>query len=202
MFDVTIVNIISNIWPMVVIITVILTSIRITQIMINKEKIILYKELLKFGFIVYIISLFYVVTFQDIIFGTSNFIPFKEVFRYEILSKLFFKNVIGNVIMFIPYGFFISYFLNLNKKKYVFYLCLIVSLTIEVTQLLIGRVFDVDDIMLNILGGFIGYFIYDIINNIKDNLPKIFKKDSLYNFISIVILFGIIFYVSHLLGGI
>lgn len=38
------------------------------------------------------------------------------------------------------------------------------SVTVETTQLLIGRVFDIDDIILNIIGGIVGYGIYRLID--------------------------------------
>lgn len=199
MFEVTIVNILSNIWPMVVIFTVILASFRITYIIKYEEKFILYKEVLKLGFIIYVMSLFYVVTFQDVSWSTSNFIPFKEMFRYEIGSTMFLKNVIGNMIMFMPYGFFISYFLKAEKKSTIICLSIIVSLTIEVTQLMIGRVFDVDDIMLNILGGLIGLYIYKFIYMVKRHLPEVLKKNIVYNIIVIGILILVFWYLYQIM---
>ena len=181
MWETTLRNIIYNIWPMILIVTVILVSLRIAKYNQTKEKIVLYEELLKYSFVIYIISLFYVVTFQDVSWSSSNFIPFKEMFRYRIFSKLFFKNVVGNMLMFLPYGFFVSYFLKLNKSKIIFILSFIVSLTIETTQLIIGRVFDVDDIMLNIVGGLLGYFIYRVLHHMKDKLPPLLKNNYFYN---------------------
>ena len=40
---------------------------------------------------------------------------------------------------------------------------LIASTTIEYIQLVIGRVFDVDDIILNLGGALIGYIVYRVI---------------------------------------
>lgn len=200
MFNITIKNILFNIWPMIVIMTVILSSVRITSIIKNKEKFILYDELLKLGFLIYIISLFYVVTFQDVSWSTSNFIPFKEMFRYRIFSTMFFKNVIGNMIMFMPYGFFISYILKLDKKKIVFILSILVSLTIETTQLVIGRVFDVDDIILNVLGGLIGYFIYRLITKIQSHLPSFLKNNCFYNIIVSGLVILILVYIYRIVG--
>ena len=200
MFNITIKNILFNIWPMIVIMTVILSSVRITSIIKNKEKFILYDELLKLGFLIYIISLFYVVTFQDVSWSTSNFIPFKEMFRYRLFSSMFFKNVIGNMIMFMPYGFFISYILKLDKKKIVFTLSILVSLTIETTQLVIGRVIDVDDIILNVLGGLIGYFIYRLITKIQSHLPSFLKNNCFYNIIVSGLVILILVYIYRIVG--
>ena len=201
MFDVTIKNILANIWPMVLIMTVILSSLRISYLIKTKEKFHLYSEIFKLGFIIYIIGLFYVVTFQDVSWSTSNFIPFKEILRYDLFSSMFFRNVIGNTIMFIPYGFFISYFLRIDKKKLVFVLSLITSLTIEITQLIIGRVFDVDDILLNLLGGFLGFYIYRLLMRIKDRLPRFLTNEICYNIVVIIITGVICCYVYYILGG-
>ena len=132
--------------------------------------------------------LFYVVTFQDVSWSTSNFIPFKEINRYQFGSHLFLKNVLGNMIMFIPYGFFVAYFLKLEKLSTSLFMTLITSLTIEITQLIIGRVFDVDDILLNILGGIVGFSLYFILYKIKSKLPPLLKKPIIYNIIMIILM--------------
>ena len=189
MFSNSIKEILLDIWPSLIICFIIITSLRITYLIKYKVKFIFYKEILMLGFIMYVIALFEVVTFQDVSWSSSNFIPFKEMLRYEFGTKLFFKNVVGNMIMFIPFGFFISYFLKLKKIYSVFILTLLTSITIETTQLLIGRVFDIDDIFLNIIGGLFGYFIFRIIYKIK-----FLKKESIYNIIISVILILIILY--------
>ena len=194
-------NIIDNIWPMVLIMTIILSTLRVSYILKNKLKFCFYEEMFKLAFMIYIIGLFYLVTFQDVSWSTSNFIPFKEIFRYNIFSSMFFKNVIGNMIIFIPYGFFVSYFLKLDRTKLVIFLSLVTSITIEITQLIIGRVFDVDDILLNVLGGIVGYLLYKLIKGIKDKLPRIFKTEIFYNIVVFLISIAIGYYVYYVLGG-
>ena len=70
-------------WPMILIFTIILSSMRITYLIIKKEKLVLYRELAYLLFVVYLLSLFYIVTFQDDNYGTSNLTFFTEMFRYE-----------------------------------------------------------------------------------------------------------------------
>lgn len=195
MIGTTIINIFQNVWPMILIFTTIVISMRITYIIRNHPKVYLYKDLMVLGFVIYILCLFHVVTFQDVSWSTSNFIPFKEMFRYEFGTGLFFKNVLGNMIMFLPFGFFVSYFLNLDKIRYVFILSLVSSLSIETTQMVIGRVFDVDDIMLNIIVGIFGYFIYRILFKIKEHLPAMLKKPVFYNIIMVTVLILIFIYI-------
>lgn len=188
----TIYGVFNFTWPMIIICIVVLVSLRVSYLIKTRSSFILYKELLALSFIIYIMCLFQVVTFQDdVSWATNNFIPFREILRYNIGSRLFFKNVLGNMVMFMPYGFFVSYILK-NKKGYLpLFLTVIASLSIEVVQMMIGRVFDVDDIILNVLGGGLGYFIYYILDKIGDKLPPVFKTDWFLNLLSIIILIGI-----------
>lgn len=193
----SILEIFNHTWPMIIICTVILSSMRIIYIIKNKSEFVFYKEMMMLLFIVYIMCIFYVVTFQDVSWSTSNFIPFKEMFRYEFGSRLFFKNVIGNMIMFMPYGFFIGYFLKINKNKTAIILSIITSLTIELTQLKIGRVFDIDDILLNVFGGLIGFCMYKFITKIRDRLPEFLKNQLFYNIMVMLLLVTFILYLAN-----
>ena len=96
--------------------------------------------------------------------------------------------------MFIPFGFFISYILKILKVKHAILFTIITSLTIEVTQLCIGRVFDIDDVLLNILGGIIGFYMYYFFHIIK-NKSKTLKIPFIYNTLTIIGL-GLFIYAS------
>ena len=183
-----IMQILGEVWPTILISSVIVISLRLVYIFKNKEQFVFYKELLSLAFIIYVLCLFYVVTFQDVSWSTSNFIPFKEMFRYDFGSRLFIKNVLGNIVLFAPYGFFVGYFLRLKKFKSALLMILIASVSIEVTQLLIGRVFDIDDIILNIIGGLIGFTVFKSMDNIKKHLPNVLKRPIFYNIIVIIVI--------------
>jgi glycopeptide antibiotics resistance protein len=183
----TFLDILKDFWPMLLIFSVVIIMLRINYLYNNKQKFIFYKEMTYYAFIIYILFLFYVVTFQDVS-SSSNLIPFKEMFRYEIGSKLFFRNVVGNMLMFLPYGFFTAYFLKTKKIYMVLISIFITSLTIELTQLSLGRVFDVDDIILNIIGGIAGYFLFKLMTAAHRKIPSKLKKNSFYNIILIVLL--------------
>lgn len=193
-------SILESMWPTLLIMTVVAFSMRLTYIIRSKEKFVLYKDIMAYLFAIYILCLFYVVTFQDVSWSTSNFIPFKEILRYEIGSKMFFKNVIGNAVMFVPFGFFVAYFLKLDKVRFSLLITFITSLTIELTQLVIGRVFDIDDLLLNLVGGTIGFICYKLIHNIRVKLPEFLKKDYIYNIIMVLLLFGVIFYIVKVIS--
>lgn len=189
----TIQGILSLTWPVLVISSVVLISVRLSYLIKNKEKIVIYKELLMYSFIIYTLCLFQIVTFQDdVTWSTNNFIPFKEILRYNMGSRLFFKNVIGNMILFLPFGFFISLYLKEEKPKLPLLITLITSFSVEIVQMLIGRVFDIDDIMLNMLGGYLGYLVYYFLKGIWDKIPNVLKNEWILNAIAIIILIIII----------
>ena len=154
-------------WPMIVLTCVVLISLRVAYLIRNKKKLIFHQDLTMLMFIVYILCLFQIVTTQDVSGEHGiNITLFKELTRYEFGSRLFYRNVIGNIALFIPFGFFTSFYLKLEKKRFVIFLTMLVSLVIEFIQLNIGRAFDVDDIILNVVGGFIGYLIYRILDKL------------------------------------
>lgn len=189
----TIQGVISYTWPMILISVVIIVSLRIAYLIKMKEKFIIYKELISLSFVIYILCLFQVVTFQDgVTWSTNNFIPFREILRYNMGSRLFFKNVIGNMLMFMPYGLFISFYLKNKKANLTLILTLIASFSIEVVQMVIGRVFDIDDIILNLLGGYLGYLIYYLFCKIWEKIPSVFKNELFLNIVSIFLLMSII----------
>ena len=188
MIENTVLKTLNSIWPMLTIFLVVLVSVRIAYIIINKEKFVFYKEFLSLLFIIYILMLFELVTNRDLGGHGVNLIPFKEIFRYDFKSELFKYNVIGNLVMFLPFGYFVSRYIKANKVFHIFSLTAIASLTIELVKLQIGRAFDIDDVLLNIAGGICGFLLYVGLNAIKKHLPSIFQKDIIYNIASCVII--------------
>ena len=183
-----------DIWPIIIIITVIVSTLRIAYLIKNNQKFCFYKELFMLLFILYVMCLFEIVTLQDQNYGLSNIIPFKEIFRYEVGSRLFIKNIIGNILLFLPYGYFASDYLKSNKVWPICLLTMLVSVTIECVQLNIGRTYDIDDVILNTVGGILGYWLYRLIEKIKVKLPKVFKTDGFTNvFVIILLIISIIY---------
>lgn len=96
-----------------------------------------------------------------------NLIPFRSISPYlrNITEPYAFKNILANILVFIPLGFFVS---NKNTKNVfkTLVICLSVILSIELIQLFfkIGF-FDVDDIILNFIGSLIGIGIDKILIN-------------------------------------
>ena len=169
-------DVLYDTWPMILLSCVVLISLRVAYLKMNKQKIIISKELMSLAFVVYILCMFQIVTSQDVsgVHGV-NITLFKELTRYEVGSKLFYRNIIGNIMMFIPFGFFSSYYLKLNRKTFIFFLTLIVSIVIELIQLKIGRAFDIDDIILNVVGTFLGYYLYRLVDSVIGELSETVK---------------------------
>ena len=98
---------------------------------------------------------------------------FKEIRRFIVYREQLgvfavFSNLFGNILIFLPFGFFIS---MAGKSRGFFktlFYSLALSLCVEVLQL-VTRVgsFDVDDILLNTVGGVLGYIIFVICNLIR-----------------------------------
>ncbi len=129
-------------------------------------------------FYLYIILLSYFLFFSES-YGRENVMKeyhynlhfFKEIkrffiYRQQLGNEAFIVNIFGNVAAFAPFGFM----LPLLDKRYrrLFcsaFLCLLFSLCVETLQLFLKvGVFDVDDIMMNTLGGVLGYLFYVLIN--------------------------------------
>lgn len=108
---------------------------------------------------------------------TNNFVPFRSIFGYikDFFSgyqSVFLFQCIGNILLFVPYGFFtaILSWKQKHKKKTVFIICFLTSLSIEILQGVFNsalgycyRSVDVDDFLLNLLGGVIGSMAAEIV---------------------------------------
>lgn len=95
---------------------------------------------------------------------TGNLVPFREISRsLHSLGYNNFVNLIGNVTIFMPLGMMLGIMLNHERKPgmRILVCSCFLSLGLETAQLLfmIGQ-FDVDDILLNSLGGIVGFMIY------------------------------------------
>ena len=122
-----------------------------------------------------------------------NLVPFSEIFRYEFGTKMFNYNVLGNIIIFLPFGYLVGEYVNPKKIWPILITTFVTSLAIEFVQLQIGRSFDIDDIILNVAGGLLGYLLYIGLSAISRHLPDFFKSDLFYNvlWILVIVLFGI-----------
>ena len=86
--------------------------------------------------------------------------------------KAMLVNVVGNIACFVPFGILLPFNVKkLDRFASVLLLAFVFTLSIESVQLITRTgSFDVDDILLNTLGGILGYAIYKIVLIIKNNV--------------------------------
>lgn len=96
-----------------------------------------------------------------------NLIPFKTISSYinEFTNygfTVWAYNLFGNIVVFTPLGFLLPFVLRKNKSAVmVLFTALCVILLAETLQLILRiGVFDIDDIILNLIGCLAGYMIY------------------------------------------
>ena len=92
-------------------------------------------------------------------------IPFSQ------LDSLF--NIAGNIVMFLPFGFFAALLWRKFNWKRAFVLGLGITCCIEYWQIFLGRYFDIDDIILNTLGVFCGYLLWVMLDQLA---PRVVKR--------------------------
>ena len=190
----TFTSVLNNVWPTLVILEVVIILMRIFYIKNSGKKFILHEELLLLLFVAYILMLFDLVTSRDVYLSGTNLVPFKEILRYSIGSENFNRQVIGNIILFIPLGFFFKYYTRIKKIGSITIIAALISFTIETVQKYIGRSFDIDDIILNVVGGIIGFLIYVGLDAIKKKLPDVFRRNWFYAFLTLVLIVLLVLY--------
>lgn len=109
-----------------------------------------------------------------------NFVPFATI--TEALSNGFgvtaFLQIFGNILLSVPFGFFVMMWMKKPKLWKMFVFAFAFTVTIEVTQMFLGfainnmyRNVDIDDVILNAIGAFIGFGLYKILpNSLKQKL--------------------------------
>lgn len=105
-----------------------------------------------------------------------NLIPFRTIssFFQPFVPDDFMINVVGNMVMFIPWGFGL---VLLWKRKQTFWSVILHSFLlpvfIETSQLFIGRNVDVDDLILNFAGGCLGAGLYFVLRKAVPGMEKL-----------------------------
>ncbi len=130
-------------------------------------------------FVIYLIALVYFLFFSEQmgrVPGDSyrySLVPLKEISRYlvyrrEIGTFHVMLNLLGNILCFVPFGFVLPVISRQQRKFWrIAFLSFLSSLLVELIQLVskVGSC-DVDDIILNTLGGMIGYLLFWIFHRL------------------------------------
>ncbi|MFX3618310.1 MAG: VanZ family protein [Sporolactobacillus sp.] len=106
-------------------------------------------------------------------FEVINIIPFHTILGdLATFSEVTIIQIIGNLLLLMPLGFFILYFKMASQRKMIL-LAICISFVIELDQLLqafivsqyawgAGRACDIDDIILNTLSAFLAIGVYKL----------------------------------------
>ncbi|TCO75039.1 VanZ family protein [Marinisporobacter balticus] len=134
-------------------------------------KIFEYKKIFFILFLGYVFYLFYLVFFSDYYGRGSNQTSYNLILFNTIIEYLSFKhsiknimvNIGGNILAFVPFGFFLPL---VFKKANSYMKVLIGSFTLTCFIEMMQYIFDVgtcdiDDVLLNVMGGLLGYIFID-----------------------------------------
>lgn len=111
--------------------------------------------------------------------GEYNFTP--TIIRYitgeYVGSAWVWKMIVGNIIMYLPFGFFPLVSRKHGYRRAILLGCA-TSFVIEIVQPYLGRSFDVNDIFCNILGVVIGTLLFKAVDML---FPGSTKKYKIYD---------------------
>lgn len=136
----------------------------------------LYKRWRRFGILC---LCFYLVILIDVTLFTHNYYEYGRSFNIQPFDSIMLmwnsgnihlmaKNIIGNVLLFVPGGFFLALLFPRCRRLFVmFAVGAASSLLIETAQYQYARrIFDVDDILLNVAGTLFGWLLFLVIRRI------------------------------------
>ena len=115
------------------------------------------------------------VTFSAYFHTHFNPVPLRTIRRFSrllrppvrpFLLRIALRNLLGNIVLFIPLGYFLPTLNSSLRKFYLTFLAVtIIITTIELTQLvfMVGTC-DIDDLILNLLGASLGYGLFRLTN--------------------------------------
>jgi glycopeptide antibiotics resistance protein len=128
------------------------------------------KVVYTFLFIGYLLLLAYLTFFsqyygREQVHQSVNLIPFRTIIEFltsEYNLRSIVTNIAGNIIAFMPMGFFLPLvFKKLEVFSKSIIVALLATLAIEFAQYILKvGTSDVDDVVLNILGAIIGFWIF------------------------------------------
>lgn len=147
--------------------------------------------LLYAGFLLYVLLLSYVLFLKIVSplelfsinrreFRNINIIPFYTIYGYlsgilNVSQTVVIHNVLGNIAIFIPLGIYLELFRKDKRISMCIFLVFLISLFVEIIQYIFGLgMSDIDDVILNCLGGLIGILSYKV-------LALFFKNDEKHN---------------------
>ncbi|WP_348638090.1 VanZ family protein [Bacillus thuringiensis] len=155
---------------------------------IKKKKFPIIIQLIRYSIVIYVLFVMKLVFFPIMYLYKSSgpeitqsmfyqLIPFHEIYKTFFVTGNYIQ-VFGNLLLLFPLGVYMGL---LSKRavsvRYVFKISLFTTLTIEIVQLIIdyitfmpNKVFDVDDIILNVTGCLLGWLFLKFMSSELEKL--------------------------------
>ncbi|MFC3748589.1 VanZ family protein [Paenibacillus sp. GCM10012306] len=94
-----------------------------------------------------------------------NLMPFYTIISYfsddSVGLKRLLENILGNIALFIPLGVFVSHMGVMRSSRYKFGIILTTTVSFEIIQYILALgSSDIDDVLLNLIGGMLGIAVY------------------------------------------
>lgn len=158
---------------MVVVLFYIIFLVLFFVLLFRKETLQLPYSLFKNLLVLYTIALLILLFFRpnEQSYDSMNLIPFSTISLYlfgKVNWLISFYNLAANIGLFIPYGIFLMVKNEASILKLILLPLTTIAL-IEILQFLTHRgSMDIDDLILNLLGIFVGYICYPIFKKIVE----------------------------------
>jgi glycopeptide antibiotics resistance protein len=176
-------RLLSYLHPIVLIVVWMCVTIFVFSIIyfVCSETLRISKTILKSGMGIYSLGLFVLLFFRPANqeYSQINYIPFKTIMGFltgNVNFLVAFYNLAANIILFVPFGMATLMLYKNPSRRLLLFVPVIVILLIETTQHLTRRgSADIDDLILNLLGVWIGYLMYPFVQKVvkvKDSAPK------------------------------
>jgi len=193
-FNNTLFQVVKSIWPLLTVFASILIITRVYYLKLNGKSFTFYKEILALLFIIYLIILYDLLVKIDVSPQGVNFIPVVNSLNAFLTDSNYLSYILANAIIFIPFGYFISSYIEAKKIGSIFVITLLTGIVIEFVELQVIGSFNIDNIITYLIGGILGFLLYIGLSAIKKHLPGLFQNDFLYNIISIAIIVLVVLY--------
>lgn len=157
--------------PIAIIIFAIYYGVKYLFCFLSKRKFIVHIPIALCEFL-WILTILAILKITGIIggnFGTTSLLSGTAALDFSLFGEGLSMATILNIILFMPFGFFIPLIFKQLKNKWFYGILFgfIFSLIIEFLQTFTGRFVQVDDILMNTFGTFIGYELYFLLGKRK-----------------------------------
>ncbi len=134
--------------------------------------------------------------------GSSvNLIPFASIWAYlfggsELVKQFALGNVLGNIVVFVPLGAYLALYYRDRRTLTDLLAIFIVSLLVETVQWFFGLgIADVDDVILNCLGGLTGILGYKLLCLVFRGPQKAQTAIAVLSVLGLPIVFYLLFFI-------